>query len=144
MYMRIYQLTFPFAVTADDFVICLVNYHVNHFSGFYRQVFIPKLLYRQWGENSSLIKHFDFSIILQEKAMRVSVQCHTGSQNTVCLTLNFFLNSFSSFSNFFFFFGSISFVLLVELNIGILQWTKKKRWCQTWLLHLRGNRNAFK
>lgn len=46
-YYFLNQLTFPFTVTADDFVIYWVNYHVNHFSWFYRQVFITKLLYRQ-------------------------------------------------------------------------------------------------
>ncbi len=71
------QLTFSFAVPADEFVLYWMNDHINDLSRFDWQVFIPKLLYRQWLENSSWIQHFDFCIILQEEAMRVNTPSHS-------------------------------------------------------------------
>lgn len=77
IYYFLNQLTFPFAVPGNDFVIYWKNYHINGFSRFDWQVFITKLLYRQWLENSSFVQHFDFCIILQEEAVRVSIQCYS-------------------------------------------------------------------
>lgn len=123
-----------FAATQQP-VFCGFADDVHPFSRLHRQLFAGPLFVAEGWDDGHLVQHPDLPFVLTQgekrRTFRTTIglsplrRCRYGQGRDLAQrkgqTLNFFLNSFSSFSIFFCFFGSTSAALFMNLNPGRLQ-----------------------